>query len=141
MVNKKVRRRSARGMTLVEVLISLLLGVVGLLGMLMLVLTLGSGSTFSRQLTEASVLAQSRLEELVSQTGVSLTFPPDGTFGAAETLDAQGRPGAGPFTRTARFVTINDLGGTRRRIFVRVAWNDNLNQPKFVEAYREKVAQ
>jgi len=138
------RARRSRGMTLIEVLISLLLGTVGLLGMLVLVLSLATGSNFSRQLTEASVLGQSKLEELVSMTGVTLTSPANGIYPATpEQIDAYGRPNAGgAYTRTWEYTTPPaDAAGTRRRITVRVTWNDARGNPHTMTQSRDKVPQ
>jgi prepilin-type N-terminal cleavage/methylation domain-containing protein len=138
------RRRTQAGMTLIEVMISLLLGTIGLLGMLMLVLSLSAGSLFSRQLTEASVLAQSKAEELVSSVGVTLTTPADGDYpsGSPESLDAYGRVAqAGPYQRRWNYSPWSDAGGSRRRVTVTVRWQDTRGTWHTVVAVRDKVAQ
>jgi prepilin-type N-terminal cleavage/methylation domain-containing protein len=139
----KRRRSKQAGMTLIEVMISLLLGTIGLLGMLMLVLSLSAGSVFSRQMTEASVLAQSKAEELVSSVGVTLTVPADGSYPAqAELLDAQGRTAAaGPYSRRWTYGPVSDAGGSRRRVTVTVTWADARGTNHSVQAVRDKVSQ
>lgn len=134
------RRRGARGMTLIEVMISLMLGTVGLLGMLMLMLTLSNGSSFSRQITEASVIAQSKVEELVSSAAVTLTSPADGTTPVPDSLDAYGKANsAGPYTRSWTYTTVSDAAGSRRRITVTVTWQDQRAALHSVVLMRDKV--
>jgi prepilin-type N-terminal cleavage/methylation domain-containing protein len=67
--------RRARGMTMIEVLVALLVATVGLLGGLAMISSLLSGSSFSRHASEAQILAQSRLEQLQSLTGVVAVAP------------------------------------------------------------------
>jgi len=67
--------RRTRGMTMIEVLVALLVATVGLLGGLAMIGSLISGSAYSRHASEAQVLAQTRLEQLQSLTGV--TAPPN----------------------------------------------------------------
>jgi hypothetical protein len=66
------------GLSLIEVMVALLISTIGLFGTLALLGTLLKGGDFSRRLTEASVLAQYKLEELVSlPVSVTPPVPPD----------------------------------------------------------------
>src|SRR5262249_29829343 len=60
------RRDSERGMSLIEVMVALIVSAIGLFGALALIGTLLKGGDFSRRMTEASVLGQYKLEEMVS---------------------------------------------------------------------------
>jgi len=127
-------------MTLVEVMVAMLLGSVSLMGALALVGTLQRGSSFSRQLSEASALAQSKLEDLVVLT----PMPADGTtVDPGNPLDAFGLSGATnavyarQWTRST-FVDTN-TSASRRRVAVVVTWSDQLGGSHTVTAQRERV--
>lgn len=130
------RRRSERGMTLLEVLIALGISSVGLLGALAMLGALMQGGAFSRSATEASILAQSRLEELVSLPLASL--PANGTVVTEAGLDPLGRLNTGgTFSRVTTWGPSPD--GMRRTITVSVAWNDGLGRPHAVTAARDRA--
>jgi type II secretory pathway pseudopilin PulG len=120
-------------MTLIEVMVAMLIAMVGLLGGLAMISSMLGGTSFSRHQSEAAVLAQSRLEELQSLTGVTLTSPAD-TSGAfvqeATTLDSTGKtnsnPSFGIYTRLVRWSTDGQAWGNRRLIEVKVSWQDGL---------------
>ena len=137
------RRRRARGMTLVEVMIALLITVVGLLAALAMLGTVVRSGSFSRRATEASVLAQSRLESLVSMSVVTATNPPDsgaGSPASTEAIDALGNPSAsGPYTRTTAWSTTPDA--RRRVVTVTVSWLDSAAVKHAVVAARQKDPQ
>jgi prepilin-type N-terminal cleavage/methylation domain-containing protein len=124
-----------RGMTLIEVLVALAVSSVGLLGALALLGVMFQGSTFSRNVSEASVLAQSHVEDLVSLSGVTLASPAPST--TVDTVDAFGNiaPGA-TYTRSTTWGLSTD--GQRRLIIVNVAWTDGLGRPHAVTATRER---
>ncbi len=58
-----VRRRRARGFTMVELLVSMALASVGLMGLLALEVTATRGNANSRNFLEATSIAQERLEQ------------------------------------------------------------------------------
>lgn len=119
-----VRQRRARGLTLIEVMIALLVTTIALLGALATVGITVRGANFSRNATEASVLVQSKLEEQVSL----LSGTSGGTLPATtspETLDANGTISpSGIYTRTTAWQQ-NTL---QRTCTVTVSWAD-LIQP------------
>jgi type II secretory pathway pseudopilin PulG len=146
-----VRRSRHRGTTLIEVLIALLIATVGLLGALAMLGSLVGGTSFSRNATEASVIAQSRLEELQALTNVTAVPPvPADTAGcnpidvAACTtamaalpndppngvLDGTGKvyisapPPTAIYTRKVAWNTITGLGSSVRQVRVDVSWTD-----------------
>jgi len=127
----------ARGMTLVEVLVSLAIAQVGVLGTLALVTTTIVGSTFSRNLGDATRLAQSRLEALDSLAGVTLTNPHDGTTVEAP-MNGFGVPDpAGPYSRTTTWSVTSD--GLRRHIDVVVSWTDVRGRSHSATSSRDRV--
>jgi len=136
MVTARVRRR-ARGMTLIEVMVALLIATVGLLGALAMVGTIIGGTSFSRAATEATVLAQAKIEQEQSRTDVTLAFP-SGTESYETTLDALGATTAsGKYDRTTTWGLSAD--GLRRTVSVRVHWQDPLKRDHYVTAQTERV--
>lgn len=125
-------------MTLVEVMIALLVTTVALLGALATVGVSIRGSSFSRNATEASVLAQSKLEQLVSlPAGTTGTLPANST---ETTLDANGNVVVtGPYTRTTQWIASTD--GLRRQVTVIVQWRDGLGASHEVRAARQQALQ
>ncbi len=125
-------------MTLVEVLVSMLVAMVGLLGVLAITLVVGRGAAFSRNMSEASLLVQSRLEEVQSQVGVTVTPPNPANGTTTEQLDALGRPNAaGAFTRTTTWGVSTD--GLRRVIDVTVVFQDMSGMNRTVTASTERI--
>jgi prepilin-type N-terminal cleavage/methylation domain-containing protein len=142
------RRGRARGMTLIEVMVALLVTTVALLGALATVGITVRGASFSRSATEASALAQSKLEEMVSlpAANVTLTVPTNGTTITDSCLDGNGVApttcsAAYPYTRTAVWGTTTVPDALRRTITVTVTWTDGLGKSHSVVATRQKDPQ
>jgi prepilin-type N-terminal cleavage/methylation domain-containing protein len=72
-----------RGFTVVEVLIALLVLLIGMAGILSMQLTSVQATAFSRHATEASVLAEDKMEEL-------RTMPTAALADASDQVDARG---------------------------------------------------
>jgi Tfp pilus assembly protein PilV len=128
-------------------MIALLITTVALLGALATVGITIRGANFSRNATEASVLAQSMLEQKVSMqaANVTLTSPPDGTKTTENCIDAYGNaPPSGtcttsyPYTRSTEWSTTTSPDALRRIIRVTVTWTDGLGKPHSVIAARQK---
>jgi prepilin-type N-terminal cleavage/methylation domain-containing protein len=121
MVNRRGQRARARGMTLIEVMVALLVTTIALLGALATVGITVRGASFSRNATEASVLAQSKLESLVSTlTGTSGGALPT-VVAEAGLLDANGNAGTGGvYTRTTTWSQTT----LSRTCTVTVSWPD-----------------
>jgi hypothetical protein len=142
-------------MTLIEVMIALLVATVGLLGALAMLSTLLSGSSFSRHLTEASVIGQSRIEELQMLVGVTAVpaNPPDTSLGCdpdpmavgcvpvedppagyanGTLLDGTGKPAAatagGLFQRYVAWGSQVGGGAQLRLMRVDVRWTDSFGR-------------
>ena len=148
-----------RGMSLIEVMVALLVSAIGLFGTLALLGTILKGGDFSRRLTEASVLAQYKLEELEvmqppfpadnpncpTPTSPTLIPLPTVTTQDATPVNPLGQPippGTGmPYTRWWAWCTsIDGLG--RRVVYVTVQWNDSITavtqRPHQVVVRRER---
>ncbi len=104
-----------RGFTLVEVMVSIVLCSIAMIGVIALYRTSTSASSFSRRNTEATILAESQMEKLRTQTGAVATTTVAG-------LDELGKAG-GSFTRS-HTVTLN---GTFYDMVVTVSWTDEGN--------------
>ena len=73
------RRGQQGGFTIIEVLIALLVLVVGFAGILSLQLTAMRATSFSRHATEASVLAEDKMEQLRTISGFVAPLMLEGT--------------------------------------------------------------
>ena len=135
---KARQRRRARGLTLIEVMVALLVTTVALLGALATVGITVRGASFSRSATEASILAQSKLEEQVSlPSGTTGTLPTSG--GTESNLDGNGNTqvnGTGIYTRITEWTPSTD--GLRRICTVKVWWKDGLGTQHWVYASRQQ---
>lgn len=112
------RKPGQRGFTLMEVLVSLVLGAIAMIGVIALYRASTNASSFSRRSTEASVLAQDKLERLRTEIPI---------VGASQVeagkLDETGKVVVGaPFTRTWDVATGG--GGQYFDITVTVEWDD-----------------
>ncbi len=93
-----MRRRREAGFTMIEVMISILLTAIAIIGILALYMTQTRASSFSRRMTEASVLASDGLERMrtmvipISGTELDITEQgqPGGIFDRASTATANG---------------------------------------------------
>ena len=115
----KRRRTQQDGFTVVEVLIALLILVIGFAGILSLQLTAMKSTSFSRHATEASILAEDKIEEL-------RTIPMPALADGTDTVDARGvDDDAGLYTRTWTVVP----GTSTTTVTVAVTWNEQGSEP------------
>ena len=151
---RRPRRRAARGLTLIEVMVALLVTTIALLGALATVGVTVRGANFSRNATEASILVQSGLEIWVSTTASTVTasFPANNTTVSEPCLDAngvapitactKGSNAAYPYDRETVWGTIAMPDGSQpRTVTVTVSWNDLSGNPHSIVATRLKVPQ
>ena len=108
------RRGQQGGFTVVEVLIALLVLLIGMAGMLSLQLTALKATGFSRHATEATVLAEDRLEYLRTAPVASLTSGSDQVDAAGVLVDT------GLYTRTWTVTPGTDT----TTVTVEVAWQE-----------------
>ena len=114
-------RTGERGFTLIEVLIALLILMVGMAGILSLQLTSMKATSFSRHATEASSLAEDKVEELRTVPLNSVRFA-SGT----DQVDSRGVADAeGLYTRTWTIVP----GIETTIVNVSVSWTERGNEP------------
>lgn len=107
-----------RGFTVIEVLIALLVLLVGMAGILSLQLTSVQATAFSRHATEASVLAEDKMEQL-------RTVPAAGLAGGNDQVDARGVPDAQGY-----YIRVWEIdAGPPINIKVDVTWNEEGGQP------------
>lgn len=104
-------RRPQGGFTLIEVLVAVTISMVGLAGVLGLERVGSRATGYSRHATEATVLAEDKLERLRTTPIVDL-------FGGTELVAASGAVGAGPYTRLWQVAWTGDLAD----ISVTVSW-------------------
>jgi prepilin-type N-terminal cleavage/methylation domain-containing protein len=103
-----------RGFSLIEMMIAVTILVIGLAGILTIQLTAMKSTSYSRHATEASVLAEDKMEQLRTMPAVSITSDTD-------KVDAQGNlNAAGPFSRAW---TIS-WSGSVATIVVTVTWKE-----------------
>jgi prepilin-type N-terminal cleavage/methylation domain-containing protein len=107
-------RRGQHGFTMIEVLISIVLCSIAVMGVVALFRIQSESSSFSRRVTEATVLAEDKMEKL-------RTLPVGALAGGPEVgIDETGRPG-GVFTRSWTATP----AATYVDIDVTVEWNED----------------
>lgn len=115
----KKRRPREEGFTVVEVLIALLVLVIGFAGILSLQLTAMKATSFSRHATEASILAEDKMEEL-------RTIPIAVLTNGTDTVDARGVvDDAGAYTRAWTITP----GTETTAVTIRVTWSEQGTEP------------
>lgn len=124
------RRRAAAvprpegGFTMMEVLIALAILLLGIAGLLSMQMSAMRATSFSRHATEASMLAEDKMEALRTVATASITCP--SVAACTETVDARGNLDAdGPYTRVW---TPSTLGG-ETLLTVVVSWNEQGGDP------------
>lgn len=113
-----------QGFTLLEVLVAMAIATIGLLGMALLQGTAIQGNNSGSKFTQATMLAQSSIEnlhsELLDGNGATETDLADGSGDEEVGIDENGEPG-GVFTRTWN---VEDYTTFSRRVTVEVQWNE-----------------
>lgn len=122
MARRHRKRRGQRGFTLVEVLVSLVLSAIAMIGVIALYRAQTNASSFSRRSTEATMLAEDQLERLRTQTTVA--------SGSAASLDETGKVVAnGPFER---LFSIDSTNPNYDEIRVTIRWFEEGSQKSVV---------
>ena len=108
-------RRSEAGFTMVEILVAMTLAAIAIIGIMVLYIAETRAGGFSRHSTEASVLAQDKIEQLRTQgNAVSIVA------GTESNINERGG-GVGIFTR----ITNETVLATFASITVEVDWADD----------------
>lgn len=121
---------SLSGFTLLEVMFSLIILSIGLLGLAALTATVIRTNSFSDDFTTATALAQDTLETLVSTSYENLT--PDGTTDDPNNPIDENGSGGNSGSKYNRSWTIATVGSTRT-IVVQVGWTDSQGYSKSVD--------
>ena len=109
-----MRKRSQAGFTMVEVMVSVLLTAIAVVGIVGLYRVQARSSGYSRRSTEASVLAADKMEQLRT------VLTP--ATGSESGIDSRGVVGAGPFDRAW---TVTQPVATQWKLQVDVSWDDD----------------
>jgi type IV pilus assembly protein PilV len=114
-----------RGFTLIEVLVTALILTIGLLGTLGLATGIIRGNFFSKNITSATAIAQTQLEEVQNKGYVNATTT---NFPAAAATVSMGNV---TFSRTTTIT--NDSPNTNMKtVSVAVTWNETNNAARSV---------
>jgi type IV pilus modification protein PilV len=109
---------NTKGFTLIEILVGLVILAIGLLGIAGMQVTSVKGNFFSKNLTQASYVAQDRLEFLKNLPISNPIFQSTATY-TEEQVDISGQKFNRSYTIT--------LNGTLRRITYTVTWFDGVD--------------
>jgi type IV pilus assembly protein PilV len=126
-------RKNQKGFTLVEVMISMVILAVGVLGLAPLMVLSIYSNTYSQDLTRATAVAQDRIEQLKNQGNFAVmpfteTTPDiDGTYDRTVRVDNSATDAAVP-------------AGVYR-IKVTISWTDKKNMNRSVDYYTYKTIQ
>src|SRR4051794_34729845 len=110
------QRRSEAGFTMVEVMIAVLLSVIAVIGIIALFMTESRAASYSRRATEATSLAQDKLEYLRTAGSPASS--------SENAVDTQGVVGTGMFDRKWTVTA----GTSYYDIKVQVGWSDDISE-------------
>lgn len=116
---RKIHFKSPRstGFTLIELMIALFVFAIGMLAVTAMCLISIQGNSLVNRMTQANFLAQSKMEEMLSERNMSALVP--GTYTEAN-IDGTGNAG-GSYNRTA----VITADANTRWLSVTVGWTDN----------------
>lgn len=115
-------RRTEAGFTMIEVMVAMLLTAIAIIGILALFMSQRKASGYSRHTTEATVLAQDKLEQLRTLAGVA-------SSGSDVLVDERGsNAGSGIYTRVWQETLV---GSAYAEIKATVSWEED-GDPKSV---------
>ncbi len=124
-------RRNDKGFTLIEVMISMVILAIGILGLAPLMVLSIYSNTYSQDLTRATAVAQDRIEQLKNQGNFGVmpyteaTNDIDGTYDRAILVDDTSTDGTVP-------------AGVYR-IKVTISWTDDKGMARSVDYYTYKT--
>jgi len=123
-------KRTEAGFTLIEVMVSMIILSIGVLGLAPLMAVSVTGNSFSNEATRANVIAQDQIEELKNAV----------SFGACPIVDTATVDGH--YHYSAR---VDDTGSDGTvpagvyKIFIRVTWTDQAGVDRRLEFYTYKT--
>jgi type II secretion system protein I len=126
------RNRQQAGFTLVEVLVSIVLSAIAVIGIIALYRVQTAASSFSRRATEATVIAEDQLERLRTQPAPAI--PQAQAF---ENVNEQGKVIAGGFFRRA-WTNTPIINTNYVDIVVTVEWTEDNTRQVIVRGRRSK---
>jgi prepilin-type N-terminal cleavage/methylation domain-containing protein len=116
---RRRKRNGQSGFTLVEILVSLVLATIAMIGVIALYRAQTSASSFSRRTTEATILAEDKLERLRTATLAAQAAT------AEPLMDETGLANAaGPFTRTTTITAVTPGTEALWHLKVVVSWTE-----------------
>ncbi len=131
-VNKrKARMKNQKGFTLIEVMIAMVILAVGILGLAPLMVLSIYSNTYSQDLTQATAIAQDRIEQLKNAGSLGVCPYADTTNG----ID-------GIYNRTIRADDATSdatVPAGIYRIKVTISWTDKKQQARSVDYYTYKT--
>jgi prepilin-type N-terminal cleavage/methylation domain-containing protein len=126
-------RKCEKGFTLIEVMISMVILAVGVLGLAPLMVLSIYSNTYSQDLTRATAVAQDRIEQLKNAGNFAVVPYGDTTYNIN-----------GTFNRTVRVddaTTDGTVPAGVYRIKVTIAWTDDKGMARSVDYYTYKTIQ
>lgn len=122
-IDKSVGDSPAQGgFTLIEILVALIVLIIGVAGVLSMQMSAMKGTSYSRHATEAIVLAEDKLEDLLTMNPQNAAF-----LGGNDRVNAQGVPVAIPTFGYDRTWTIG--GGSTPIITLQIVWQERNRDP------------
>lgn len=123
---KKYRLYCDQGFTLIEVMISIIILSIGVLGLAPLMAVSITGNSFSNEATRANVIAQDRIEQL-KNTAIFASMP----FVDSTTVDAQ----FGCVAQVDDATSDVTVPAGVYKIQVEIAWTDQAGVPRHLQFY------
>ena len=114
-------RKAAGGFTLVEVIVALLILSAGILGLVRFQGTMLANSSFSREHSEAVLIAQRKVEQLRAYTALSTTA---GTLAYADLADGADTIAGKTSAYQRTWNVANNAGPDYKQVNLNVTWSD-----------------
>ena len=118
------RSNNSSGFTLIELMISLFIFALGMLAITAMCLISISGNSQVNRITQANYLAQSRMEELLSERNMAVL---DALDGSTVSIDGVGASGVN-YTRA---IDVDNGVGNTRWVTVNVSWTSPTGTRQF----------
>lgn len=113
-----INKKQSSGVTLIELMIALFIFAIGMLAITAMCLMSIQGNSLVNRMTQANFLAQSKMEELLSERDMAALIA--GTYSDATLIDSTGNPG-GSYSRNWTIAADADT----RWVTVNVTWTDS----------------